>query len=94
MSDLKEKLQDLHTRLIDYKDGYERAMERVESSMMGDSDEQVLAKIVRGEQELLDAYNDAIGPATGQYASFEFLKTQYSSLQSHIDSMKTRKQVD
>ena len=53
-------------------------------SMVMDTDDAVLGEIVRGERELLDAYNDAIEPANASDPEFAFLTEQYNSLKQKV----------
>ena len=61
-------------------------------SMLGNTDEQVMEEVVRGERELLDAYNDAIEPATGNDPEFAFLTEQYNSLQQKVAELEAMTQ--
>ena len=60
-------------------------------SMLMDTDEAVLDEIVRGERELLDAYDAAITPAGATTPEFEFLTQQYESLREKVTELEAMK---
>ena len=57
-------------------------------SMLGGDEKAVLDEVVRGEKALLDAYNDAIEPATLETPEFDFLNRQYRSLSEKVGELE------
>ena len=140
----KAALKTLYTRLVDSRDGYEQAIERLDSeshktlfrelherrtrnaaqvrtylaqqgeqmdddgsilaaahrtflslkdSVTGAGDEAVLKEVIRGEETLLSAYDEAIGDATGADPEYSFVVQQYNELKAKLDELRGREQM-
>ena len=63
-------------------------------SMLMDTDDAVLGEVVRGEKELLDAYDAAIEPAGASTPEFDFLTKQYSSLKEKVSELEAMSMRD
>ncbi|WP_296417758.1 ferritin-like domain-containing protein [Pseudooctadecabacter sp.] len=62
----------------------------LKDSLSGD-DEAIIAEVIRGEQHLLDTYDEAIQPMTGESAAYRFAKAHYMSLADRLDDLKGEK---
>ena len=140
----KSALKTLYTRLIDSRDGYEQAVERLDSethkplfrdmierrtrnasqirtylaqqgeqmdedgsllaaahrtflsmkdAVTGAGDEAVLEEVIRGEESLLKAYDEAIAEAGGSDPEYAFIVQQHSELKAKIEELRGRERV-
>ncbi|MEM1365197.1 MAG: PA2169 family four-helix-bundle protein [Pseudomonadota bacterium] len=55
---------------------------------ISDGDDAIMQELIRGEESLLKAYDEAIEPATVTSPEYQFLNTQHESLRALIDSWK------
>ena len=58
-------------------------------STLGSDDAAVLEEVIRGEETLLEAYNDAIEPAGAQTPELDFLTKQYQWLSQKVEDLKS-----
>ena len=143
MTDKIDALKKLHTRIIDSKDGYEKAREDADKSShaqlfadmidrrsrnhqqvhqflvakgvepdesgsflaaahrtlvdlrsaFSKGDAGVLAEVIRGEESLLEAYDEAIEACGGSDPEFSFLSEQYTELKAKLDQIRTQYQA-
>ena len=57
-------------------------------SVFSKGDDAVLAEVVRGEENLLEAYDEAIKVCGGNDPEYAFLTEQYTELKSKVDQLK------
>ena len=65
----------------------------LKDSVTGSSDEAILEEVIRGEESLLKAYDDAIASAGAGDPELSFLSQQHSELQAKISELKGREQA-
>ena len=56
---------------------------------MSSDDEDVVEEVIRGERQLLEAYNAAIEPMDATSPAFSFATEQYRKLEARIDELET-----
>ena len=65
----------------------------LKDKVTGSDDAATLAEVVRGENILLDAYDQALEAAGGMDPEYGFLKEQHASLKSAIAQLETRQDL-
>ena len=70
-----------------------RTFVSLKDSVTGSSDEAILEEIIRGEESLLKAYDDAIASAGAGDPELSFLSQQHSELEAKISELKGREQA-
>ncbi|MGR3434214.1 MAG: ferritin-like domain-containing protein [Shimia sp.] len=60
---------------------------------LSSGDEAVLAETIRGEKQLLDAYDQAIEATGGTDPEYAWLVTQYEELKTEVAQLETRKDL-
>lgn len=143
MTDKLDALKKLHTRIIDSKDGYEKAREDAAStahaqlfddmiarrsrdhqkmhqflvakgaepdesgsflasahrslvdlrSVFSKGDAAVMAEVVRGEESLLEAYDEALEAMGGADPEYSWLSEQYTDLKTKVAQLKTQQKA-
>ena len=138
MTEKTDALKQLHTRLIDSKDGYEKAREDAEKgahaqlfadmigrrerdhqrvhqflvakgiepdesgsftasahrtlvdlkSVFSSGDEAVLNEVLRGEESLMAAYDEAIAAVGGNDPEYSWLVDQYTELKTKVEQIR------
>ena len=66
---------------------------KLKDMVTGSGDEAVLQEIVRGEEHLLEAYNDALEATGAGDAEYAELNQQYSKLKGKIEQFRQRAQA-
>ncbi len=56
---------------------------------MMDGDDAIIAELIRGEEELLKTYNDAIEPMTADSDAYKFANAHHDRLSERLDELRT-----
>ena len=67
-----------------------RGFLKLKDSITGAGDEAVMEEIVRGEDMLVDAYEEAIHAAGGSDPEYRWLNEQYESLKRKVEEFRAR----
>ena len=70
-----------------------RSFLALKDSITGAGDEAILEEVIRGEESLLKAYDEAISEAGGTDPEFAFITQQHSELKSKIEELKGRERM-
>ena len=65
----------------------------LKDSVTGAGDEAVLEEVIRGEETLLSAYDEAIGDAAGSDPEYAFVVQQHNELKAKIEELRGREKL-
>ena len=70
-----------------------RSFLSLKDAVTGAGDEAVLEEVIRGEETLLKAYDEAISSATGSDPEYAFITQQHSELKAKIEELRGRERI-